>query len=180
MGERRFPLPPTGPLARVLPVLVGGLLPIVFIGLVAAQGRLGELPWLPIAAVLLVMPLSGLAIAAAIYGRTVLVEQGQLQVRRWPVPRRFALANIDLGAARVADPKNEPGLRPMLKLFGTRLPGLSSGWFLTRERKRAYVLSSTGDRYAVLPLRDGRLLLLGVERPEALLAALRDESAARR
>lgn len=177
---RDFPLPPVGAFARLLPFLVGGLMPVVFVGVIASQGRPGDLPWLPIAAALLVMPLTGLAIAAAIYGRTVRIVDGHLQVRRWPLPRRFALAGIDREAARVSDVQREPGLRPMVKLFGTRMPGLSSGWFLTRERKRAYVLSSTGDHYAVLPLRDGRLLLLGVERPEALVAALRDPSAAPR
>ena len=113
------------------------------------------------------------------YGRAVVLGDGQVQVRRWPLPRRFALADIDLAAARVADLQHEPGLRPLLKLFGTRMPGLRSGWFLTRDRKRAYVSCTAGDRFAVLPLRNGRLLLLGVERPEALLAALHDAAAAR-
>ena len=97
-----------------------------------------------------------------------------------PAPGFFPVSALDLQAARIAAPSKEPELRPMVKLFGTRMPGLSSGWFLTRGRKRAYVLSSTGDRYAVLPLRDGRLLLLGVAQPEALLAGLRDEAGRRR
>jgi hypothetical protein len=180
MTERRFPLPPAGLLARVLPFLVGGLMPIVFIGLVAAQGRPGELPWPPIVAALLMLPLTGLAIAASVHGRTVVVDDANLQVRRWPLPRRFALAQIDLAAARVAELPREPALRPLLRLFGTRMPGLRSGWFLTRGRKRAYVSTTTGDRLAVLPLRDGRLVLLGVEQPEALLAALHDAATKRR
>lgn len=180
MSERRFPLPPVGPFARMLPWLVGALMPIAMAGIFAWLTPPEASAWFAIAASLLLLPLTGLAIAATVHGRTVLVEQGQLQVRRWPLPRRFALAAMDLDAARVTDIKSEPGLRPMVKLFGTRMPGLTSGWFLTRERKRAYVLSSTSERYAVLPLRDGRLLMLGVERPEALLAALRDDSAARR
>lgn len=179
MSDRSFPLPPAGPLPRVLPYLVGGLMPILFVGMIAAQGRPGELPWPPIVAALLMLPLTGLAIAAAVYGRGVVLDGAYLQVRRWPLPRRFAIEDLDLCSARVADLQREPGLRPLLRLFGTRMPGLRSGWFLTRDRKRAYVSSTTGERFAVLPLRNGRLLLLGVERPEALLSALHDASAAR-
>ena len=180
MSERSFPLPPVGPFARLLPWVVGALMPVVLVGVFAWLTPPEQSAWFAIAAALLMLPLSGLAIAAAVHGRMVVVENGQVRVRRWPLPRSFAIAAMDLGAARVADPKTEPGLRPILRLFGTRMPGLSSGWFLTRARKRAYVLSTTGARFAVLPLRDGRLLLLGVERPEALVAALREAASARR
>ena len=155
-------------------------MPLAFVGFLAMQAPATGLPWPPLLAALVMMPLTGLAIAATVHGRDVAIEDGSLRVRRWPLPRRFPLAALDLGAARTSDPQAEPGLRPMLRLFGSRMPGLRSGWFLTRERKRAYLLSSTGDRYAVLPLRDGRLLLLGVAQPEALLAALRDEAGRRR
>jgi hypothetical protein len=178
--NRTFPLPPVGPFARLLPYLVGGLMPLAFVGFLVIQSASTELPWPPLLAALVLMPLTGLAIAAAVHGREVVVHGGRLRVRRWPLPRHFALAALDLAAARVADLQGEPGLRPMVKLFGSRMPGLSSGWFLTRGRKRAYVLSTTGRCYAALPLRDGRLLLLGVEQPEALIEALRDEAGRRR
>lgn len=178
--NRTFPLPPAGPFARLLPWLVGGLMPLAFVGLLATQASSTQLPWPPLLAALVMMPLTGLAIAAAVHGREVVVHDGHLRVRRWPLPRHFELAALDVGAARVSDPQAEPGLRPMVKLFGSRMPGLSSGWFLTRGRKRAYVLSTSSRRYAVLPLRDGRLLLLGVEQPDALIAALRDEAGRRR
>lgn len=178
--NREFPLPPVGAFARLLPYFVGGLMPLVFVGFLATQAASAELPWPPLLAALVVMPLTGLAIAAAVHGREVVVHDGRLRVRRWPLPRYFALAALDLEAARVSDPQAEPALRPLVKLFGSRMPGLSSGWFLTRERRRAYVLSTTSRRYAVLPMRDGRLLLLGVEQPEALVTALRDEAGRRR
>ena len=66
-----------------------------------------------------------------------------------------------------------PGLVPLGPMPSLHSPG-------TRERRRAYVLSTTSRRYAVLPMRDGRLLLLGVEQPEALVTALRDEAGRRR
>ena len=76
--------------------------------------------------------------------------------------------------AVVFDLRQEPGLQPTVKLAGSRLPGFRSGWFWLRDGRKAYVLSTTGSRVLYLPRKDGNALLLGMERPDALLQSVRD------
>ena len=177
---KRFELPPVGVFARMLPLVVGGLAPILLAAAIALGARPGPAPWREALPALLALPVVALVLAATLQGRVVELRDGRIHVRRWPVPRSFALADIDLAGARVVDFDAETALRPTLKLIGTRLPGLRSGWFMLRGRQRAYLLATTSPRAAFLPLRDGSVLLLGVTRPEQLLEALRDAAAAHR
>lgn len=180
MTNQRFPLPPLGLPAKLLPLLLGGLLPLVLVGVVVlASGHRDGPQWMDILPALALLPVAGLLMAWVTHGRAVELHDGCVVVRRRPVPRAFELAALDLPAARVGDLQADASLRPLVKLIGTRLPGFRSGWFVTRNRQRAFVLATTSLRVAVLPLHDGRLLLLGVERPEALIAALRGEAGAR-
>lgn len=175
-----FALPPPGHLARVLPIALGGLAPLAILGMITWAAPPGEVPWRELLVALLVLPAAGALMALTVHGRRVDLVDARLRVRRWPVPRWFDLSAMDLTQARVTDFEREPALRPLLNLAGSRMPGLRSGWFVLRDRRRGYVLTTSGSRVVVLPLRDGRVLLLGVERPDALLQALRDGAARRR
>lgn len=178
--SRRFEMPPPGLFPRLVPFLVGGLLPLVLIGVVALTAPAGRVPWRDILPSLLALPVVGLLIAVNLQGRVVEIVGDRLRVRRWPVPRSFPIASLDLEAARVSDFEREPALRPAIKLVGARMPGLRSGWFMLKDRRSAYMLTGSGSRFAVLPMAGKRLLVLGVERPEALLDALRDGARPRR
>lgn len=180
MTERRFTLPPLGLFPRLVPIVVGGLVPLLLSTIVVLQAPPDDFPIVLVLFFCLALPVAGLAIAATLHGRTVELRGDRLRVRRWPAPRDFRLDQIDLERARVADFDGDPALKPTLKLMGSRMPGMRSGWFLTRGRQRAYVLATSSARGAVLPLRDGRLLLLGVDQPGALLQALRDAVRPRR
>jgi hypothetical protein len=173
----RFELPPTGLFARWLPLFVGGVMPLAVATLLFFVSPAGETEWLQVWPVLVLMPLVGVLIGLDIRTRVVELQDGRLRVRRWPIPRSFDVAAIDLAGARIVDLDREHSLRPMLNIVGSRMPGFRSGWFVLRDRRRAYVLTRSGNRAALLPLRDGRLLMLGVERPDALLEALRDAAA---
>ena len=178
--NRRFELPPPGLFPRLVPFLVGGLTPLVLAAVVATTSPPGRVPWLELLPSLLAMPVVGLLIAVNLQGRVVEIIGDRLRVRRWPLPRYFRLDSLDLAAARVTDFEREPALRPAIKLIGARMPGLRSGWFMLRDRRSAYLLTGSGTRVLVVPMHDKRLLVLGVERPEALLAALRDGGPGRR
>ena len=83
------------------------------------------------------------------------------------------VATLDLDAARIVDLAAEPTLKPMLKTFGTAMPGYQAGHFRLRDRGRAFLLVTERKKVLVLPERSGRRLLLSLERPQALLDALR-------
>jgi hypothetical protein len=176
----RFELPPPSPLARWLPLLVGGVAPLLLAGVVLLFKDVADAPPREAFGSLLALPIAAALIVLMRAGRCVELLPGQLQVRRWPIPRRFSLADLDLAAAEVVDLSARPDLRPLLRIAGTRLPGFRSGWFWLRDKRRAYVLMGGSARVLRVPRRDGAQLLLGVARPDALLAALRDEGAPRR
>lgn len=175
MNVKGFPLPPLGKFARIFPILIGVLSPLLLVVGIALVAR-DQQGWIHVLPAFLVLPVVALVIASSMHSRQVELLPQALRVRRWPIPRSFALDSLDLEQARVVDLRQEPALQPVMKLMGSRLPGFRSGWFWLRDRRRGFVLSSTGSRALCLPRRDGSVLLLGVARPEALLQALRDGS----
>jgi hypothetical protein len=88
------------------------------------------------------------------------------------------IADLDLAKAAVADLNRARELRPFWQIFGTRIPGYYAGHFRLRDRRRVFALLTARDRVLVLPLRNGRLWLLSLERPQALLDALHKAAAA--
>jgi hypothetical protein len=172
MSANVFPLPPPGKFSLLFPVFIGLLMPLAMLGLALAVG-VPRAAWPGVAAGIMVLPPVAWAIAASIRNRLVEVLPEGLRVRRWPRAKIGAYAEFDLAGARIVDLDREPALRPTFKLAGTWLPGFRSGWFWLRDRRRAYVLLTTGRRALFLPRHDDSAWLLGVERPDALLAALR-------
>lgn len=126
--------------------------------------------------ILLLLPvllLSVVVIAIVIRRRRVEIEAGELRVLAGMYSRRVALGELDLADARIVDLRERTEFRPALKLMATRLPGLSLGHFRLRDRRRAFVLLTSTSRVVVLNERSGRRLLLSLDRPQALLDALR-------
>jgi hypothetical protein len=104
--------------------------------------------------------------------RRVSLGDGILTIAAGVNTRRVATAELDLATARVVDLRERSDFKPMLKLFGTRVPGLSMGHFRLRDRSRAFVLLTDSSRVLVLNERSGHRLLLSLDRPQALLDAL--------
>lgn len=148
----------------VLPALVvAGLL------LVGVPPEQAQAPWLA-------MPL--LAAAAVLmawaYRRRRAVFDGRmLAVTATLFHRRVARDAIDLANARVVDLAEHTALRPRWRLFGMGLPGYRAGWYTLPRRQRGFCLVTDTRRVLWLPLRAGGGLLLSLERPQALLDALR-------
>jgi hypothetical protein len=86
---------------------------------------------------------------------------------------RMAYADLKLDEARVVDLGERTELRPLLKLNGTGLPGFRSGWYLLRDRSRAFVAVAGGARALWIPGRGKHALLLQPRQPQVLLDALR-------
>lgn len=165
MSRQEFTLQPAD--ARLLWLLPG-------IALVAAVIGIGVLSMRePAAWIGLPILVPSVAIVAiALRRRRVSMDAGLLTIAAGLNTRRIAAAELDLSSARIVDLREHRELVPMLKLFGTRVPGLSAGHFWLRDRSRAFVLLTDPSRVLVLEERSGRRLLLSLARPQALLEAL--------
>lgn len=105
--------------------------------------------------------------------RRVALDGDMLDIRAGINSARVKVAALDLDGARIVDLDDVSTLRPMLKTFGTAMPGYRAGHFRLRDRSRAFLLVT--DPHKVLAVRehDGRMLLLSLQRPQAALDALR-------
>ena len=112
-------------------------------------------------------------IALLLRRRGVTMDAGVLTIAAGINTRRVAIADIDLDAARVVDLRERSEWKPLIKVFGTRLPGLAMGHFRLRDRSPAFVLLTDYSRVLMLPEKTGKKLLLSLQQPQALLDALR-------
>ncbi len=95
---------------------------------------------------------------------------------------RVQASEIDLDQAQIVSLTDTPNLKPVRQSFGTGMPGYHAGRFRLRDRRAAFVLLTSKQKVLSLPSHQGRVLLLSLEQPQALLNALRDvaRTAARR
>ena len=79
---------------------------------------------------------------------------------------------IEVGAATALDLRSAPEYRLRRRTLGTGLPGYHSGWFRLRNGQKALAYVTDPSRVVYVPTRDGYVLLLSVEAPDAFLGAL--------
>lgn len=172
--SRTFPV--TQPPSHAAWVL-GGLLSIPVIIIAVAMGAASLRPGttaLPGLAFGLLMVAAVATLTFWGLGRRVVeLDAGQLRVKAAMFNHRVDAAYLDTDRARVVDLDERTELKPILKTFGMALPGFQAGWFLLRDRSRAFCLLTSRRRVLWLPMRTGKSLLLSLERPDALLEALR-------
>ena len=85
---------------------------------------------------------------------------------------RVAKAQLKLDEARIVQLDASPETRIGIKTLGTAMPGYYAGHFRQIGGSRVFALVTDKRRVLVIPERDGRLLMLSLERPQALLDAL--------
>jgi hypothetical protein len=100
-------------------------------------------------------------------GDTLVVAAALIFVRKVPI------RDLALDKARVLDLDEHTEFKPMLRFGGFGLPGFSAGHYLLRNRSRAFCLLTTRRNVLLLPQRDGKVILVSPEKPQALLDALR-------
>jgi hypothetical protein len=171
MDTNDYEVVPAGGFARAMPMVVGGLL---MLGLLVAVATNYDQPAMLAAAVPAIFVLVAVLFGFAWILRhpRVRLQDGELQVGRFP-RLRVRPSQLDLQAARVVDLDGETSLQPIIRLVGTSMPGLHSGWFWLRDKSRAFLLVTDRRRVLVLPRREGGPVLLSLVRPESLLDALR-------
>lgn len=119
------------------------------------------------------MLLGVLLMSLMVRRRRVTLEDDRLRIAGGMNGRTVRVAEFDLAAARIVDLAEATTLRPMLKTFGTSMPGFHAGHFRLRDRSRAFLLITDRSKVLMLPERGGRRLLLSLEKPQALLDALK-------
>ena len=173
MAIQEFESVPPGKQVLILPAVLV-LMPLVALALILATA--GEqhtpLPWPAIVPVAL-LPLIGVFASQQLFQRKFLLSPEGLRLRTLPFPRTVPVSSFDLERAEIVDLGKREDLVPRFKIAGTRLPGFRSGRFYLRDKRRASVFLTELRKVLVLPLRDGSVVLLSLQRPEALLAALR-------
>jgi hypothetical protein len=104
----------------------------------------------------------------------ICIDDGALLIHTSFYRLRVALGELDLAAARVLSLDEHREWRPLLKTNGFSLPGYHSGHFRLRNRKKAFCAVTGDGRIAVIPRRDGNVLLLAFRQPEQALTQLRE------
>jgi hypothetical protein len=103
----------------------------------------------------------------------VRMDQGTLIVYTGVGTKRIPLANLRAHGLHLVNFGTHPELRPIIKLWGTGLPGFAGGWFKLRNGDKAVCLLL--DRHGISYLRsdaDKLTVLLSLAEPEKLRVLL--------
>lgn len=172
MTVQSFPIVAPGKFARLFPIFIGGVVPIIIAAVMFIASN-GSKDWLVAAPTLLILPLVAVGLAWSMHHRRIEIEDGRLVLRRAIFPKSLAMTELDLAQARIVDLDAHPDLQPVLKIAGSGMPGYRVGLFRLRNRSKAWLRLTDWRRTLVLPLRNGDFVLLSPTQPDALLDALR-------
>ena len=181
-GDPRLALAQAAPRARSWLFALVVVLPVLLVAateLFADREGDAGFAWFAIAGVAVFCVLLWAALAALLRRHRLQLDNDGLEVATTFYSRRFALADLDLEAARVVDLGERPEFRPMLRTNGLSIPGFRSGWYRLRNGNRALVATADGQRLLWIPTAAGHDLLLQPADPRALLERLRAMPAAR-
>jgi hypothetical protein len=176
--DRRLALPPLGKAPKLFAIGFGAVLPLVIALVVVLQVR-GEA--MSPAMMLLVQGIAALSVLAVVlpmWRREASFDGRRLRVKATYYTREAPLGEFDLAAARVVDIREHTELKPWLKTNGFSVPGLQAGHFRLRDRRKAFSLITDPAKVLALPHADGRVWLLSLEHPQAVLDILRRAAAA--
>lgn len=174
---RRLALPPLGKPPILFAVLVGGLVPLAIAVGVVLQVSAEKISPAMMLVVQAVAAAVSLTIVLPMWRREAAFDGRHLRVKATFYTRQAALSDFDLAAARVVDLREHTELRPRLKTHGFAVPGLQAGHFRLRDRRRAFCLVTDPARVLCLPHADGRLWLISLTHPQAVLDILRRAAA---
>jgi len=122
---------------------------------------------------LLVIALLGIGLGTAFFRRRVELAGDVLDVRSTMYRRRVPMAQLRLDQAEVVDLSGDRRYGIRFKTNGYSMPGFYSGHFRLQGGGKGFALVTDRARTLVIPVRGGSTLLLSLERPQALLEALR-------
>lgn len=126
---------------------------------------------------LIVIAVLAVGLGAAFFRRRVELAGDVLDVRSTMYRRRVPVAQLRLDQAEVVDLQRDRRYGIRLKTNGYSMPGFYSGHFRLQGGGKGFALVTDRARVLALPVSDGSTLLLSVDRPQALLDALRKVAA---
>lgn len=176
---RRFRLPPLGKTPILFVTLLGVLVPVGVALLTIPEVRDGRMAPAMLLLLQAAVAVSVLLAALPLLRREIAFDDRVLRVKAAWYTRTASLHELRLGDARVVDLREQTGLEPWLKTHGFNLPGMRAGHFRLRDGRRAFCLYSDPARLLAIPHVDGRVWLLGVDNPRAVLSVLREAEARR-
>lgn len=124
--------------------------------------------WLLLATTLIAPTLLWLAV----FRRKVMIDGDTLHIVAGLNQTRVALSALLPQQARIIDLDTRPENRLGFKRFGTSMPGYHAGHFSQIGGNKVFALVTGKHGVLVLPERDGRLLMLSMEKPQAMLDAI--------
>jgi len=125
---------------------------------------------------LIVIAVLAVGLGAAFFRRVELAGN-VLDVRSTMYRRRVPVAQLRLDQAEVVDLQRDRRYGIRVKTNGYSMPGFYSGHFRLQGGGKGFALVTDRARVLALPVSDGSTLLLSVDRPQALLDALRKVAA---
>lgn len=126
---------------------------------------------------LAVIVVMGVGLGWAFFRRRVELADDVLDVRSTLYRRRTPVADLLLDQAEVVDLGRDRRYGIRFKTNGYSMPGFYSGHFRLQGGGKGFALVTDRARTLVIPVRGGSTLLLSLERPQALLDALRKVAA---
>jgi len=126
-----------------------------------------------------VIALLGIGLGKAFYRRRVELAGDVVDVRSTMSRRqvRVPVAQLRLDQAEVVALQRDRRYGIRVKTNGYSMPGFYSGHFRLQGGGKGFALVTDRARVLALPVSDGSTLLLSVDRPQALLDALRKVAA---
>ena len=143
---------------------------VVGIALAMRETPIATLALLPLA-------LGAVLVGVTLTRRRVELENGELRIAAGLNSRRIDVSKLQLDQAAIIDLTKRRELRPFWRTFGTGLPGYRAGHYRLRNGTRAFVLVTDTRRVLALPEQDGRMVLLSLAQPQALLDAIAGRTA---
>jgi len=127
---------------------------------------------------LIVIAVLAVGLGAAFFRRRVALAGNVLDVHSTMYRRRVPVAQLRLDQAEVVDLQRDPRYGIRFKTNGYSMPGFYSGHMRLQGGGKGFALVTDRHRTLAIPVRGGSTLLLSMERPQALLDALRKVAAA--
>ena len=171
--DRRLALTPLGKAPVVFAVAVGGIVPIIVAVFALMQLESGEISPALLLAIQGAIALLTLGLVLPLWRREASFDGRRLRVKATWYTRESPLSDFRLDQARVLDLREHTEFKPFIKTNGMGMPGLMAGHFRLRDRRKAFCLVTDPAKVLALPHADGRVWLLSLQHPQAVLDILR-------
>jgi hypothetical protein len=152
---------------------VGGVVPVIVAIFALMQLESGDISPALLLVIQGAIALLTLGLVLPLWRREASFDGQRLRVKATWYTRESPLSDFLLDQARVVDLREHTEFKPFLKTNGLSMPGLVAGHFRLRDLRKAFCLVSDPARVLALPHADGRLWLLSLRHPQAVLDILR-------